>query len=57
MVRSAARSHPELGPPWEEELLQRIEALEDHTHTYLTGKGQGHNNTEAETGTTEVPEE
>jgi len=23
--------------------------LEDHTHTYLTGRGEGHNNTEAET--------
>jgi len=29
---------------------QIIEELENHTHTYLTGKGKGHNNTEAETG-------
>jgi hypothetical protein len=27
----------------------------DHTHTYRTGKGQGHNNTEAETGPVETP--
>jgi len=27
-----------------------IEGLENHTHTYLTGKGKGHNNTQAETG-------
>ena len=29
----------------------------DHTHTYLTGKGKGHNNTEAETGPAEPPME
>lgn len=29
----------------------------DHTHTYLTGKGEGHNNTEAETGPAELPVE
>ena len=29
---------------------QIIGGLENHTHTYLTGKGKGHNNTEAETG-------
>ena len=28
----------------------QVEALGNHTHTYLTGKGQGHNNTEATTG-------
>ena len=44
-------------PPTVEELLERIEALEDHTHTYRTGIGEGHNNTEAETGEAEVPEE
>ena len=27
-----------------------IEGIENHTHTYLTGKGKGHNNTQAETG-------
>jgi len=27
-----------------------VEAFRNHTHTYLTGKGQGHNNTPAETG-------
>ena len=37
-------------PPTLEELLERIEDLEDHTHTYRTGRGVGHNNTEAETG-------
>ena len=49
-------------PPTPEELLQRIEALEaeladqaDHTHTYRTGKGQGHNDTEVETGPAEPP--
>ncbi len=49
-------------PPTPEELLQRIEDLEaevaeqaDHTHTYRTGEGQGHNNTEAETGPAEPP--
>jgi hypothetical protein len=44
-------------PPTIEELLERIEALEDHTHTYLTGSGVGHNNTEAETGEAGVPED
>jgi hypothetical protein len=34
-----------------EELKRRIAALEDHTHTYLTGRGEGHNNTEAATST------
>jgi hypothetical protein len=49
-------------PPTPEELLQRIEDLEaavdelsDHTHTYRTGRGRGHNNTEAETGPAEEP--
>jgi hypothetical protein len=37
--------------------LERIEDLEDHTHTYRTGIGEGHNNTEAETGEAEVPED
>jgi hypothetical protein len=32
-----------------EKLKKRVEALEHHTHTYLTGRGEGHNNTEAET--------
>ena len=32
-----------------EKLKRRVEALEEHTHTYLTGRGEGHNNTEAET--------
>jgi hypothetical protein len=35
---------------------QLVEFL-DHTHTYRTGVGEGHNNTEAETGAAEVPEE
>jgi hypothetical protein len=33
----------------EEEVLRKLEALFRHTHTYLTGKGVGHNNTEAAT--------
>jgi hypothetical protein len=32
------------------------EALANHTHTYLTGKGVGHNNTEATTGPADVDE-
>jgi hypothetical protein len=44
-------------PPTPEELLERIEALEDHTHTYRTGSGAGQNNTEAETGAPEVQED
>ena len=58
---SAGKCKP-IPPPTPEELLQRIEDLEaevaeqaDHTHTYRTGKGQGHNNTEAETGPAEPP--
>lgn len=34
-----------------EKLKQRVAALENHTHTYLTGRGVGHNNAEAETST------
>jgi uncharacterized coiled-coil protein SlyX len=33
-----------------ETLDDAVDAFEDHTHTYLTGRGNGHNNTEAETG-------
>jgi uncharacterized coiled-coil protein SlyX len=37
------------------ELDQKVEQLredfDNHSHTYLTGKGTGHNNTEVETGT------
>ena len=51
---------------YEPTLLERIEALEsqitdlqkdleEHSHTYLTGKGTGHNNTEAETGPATFP--
>lgn len=32
-----------------EKLKKRVDALEHHTHHYLTGRGEGHNNTEAET--------
>jgi hypothetical protein len=35
---------------------QLVEFL-DHTHTYRTGPGEGQNNTEAETGAAEVPED
>jgi predicted extracellular nuclease len=38
------------------DLAALIEALRNHTHTYLTGKGAGHNNTEATTGTATIPE-
>lgn len=31
----------------ERELLQRLENFENHRHVYLTGRGEGHNNTEA----------
>ena len=34
-----------------EKLKKRVDALEQHTHTYLTGRGEGHNNTEATTST------
>jgi hypothetical protein len=41
------------------ELEETVEELRDdfdnHGHTYLTGRGQGHNNTEAETGTPSLP--
>jgi hypothetical protein len=33
----------------EREVLNRLEELTHHTHIYLTGKGVGHNNTEAST--------
>ena len=48
-------AHPEEAPPTIEELLQRIEELENHTHTYRTGSGVGHNNTEVETRPAETP--
>ena len=32
-----------------EQLTRRVEALEKHTHTYLTGKGEGQNNVQVET--------
>ena len=32
-----------------EKLTRRVEALEKHTHTYLTGKAEGHNNVQVET--------
>jgi outer membrane murein-binding lipoprotein Lpp len=42
-----------------EELTETVaelrEDFDNHSHTYLTGKGQGHNNTEAETETPELP--
>ena len=34
----------------EQKITDLEEAFSDHTHTYLTGKGKGHNNTEAFTG-------
>ena len=41
-------AHAEEAPP-------TIEKLENHTHTYRTGSGVGHNNTEAETRPAETP--
>lgn len=42
-----------------EELAETVEELredfDDHSHTYLTGRGTGHNNTEAETGAPLLP--
>jgi len=42
-----------------EELAETVgelrEDFDDHSHTYLTGKGTGHNNTEAETGAPLLP--
>jgi hypothetical protein len=40
-----------------EELEAALDALSNHTHTYMTGKGKGHNDTEAPTSTPIVPEE
>jgi hypothetical protein len=34
----------------EAEILEKLERMENHTHTYLTGAGVGQNNTPAETG-------
>jgi outer membrane murein-binding lipoprotein Lpp len=33
------------------DLETKVDSLENHTHSYKTGKGKGHNNTEANTGT------
>jgi hypothetical protein len=35
----------------EETVAELREDFDNHSHTYLTGRGVGHNNTEAETGT------
>lgn len=34
-----------------DDLETKVDSLENHTHSYKTGKGKGHNNTEADTGT------
>ncbi|MEP7149766.1 MAG: hypothetical protein ABI857_12880 [Acidobacteriota bacterium] len=31
----------------EREVLERLDSLQNHRHIYLTGKGDGHNDTEA----------
>ncbi len=31
----------------EREVLERLDSIENHRHIYLTGRGEGHNNTEA----------
>ena len=54
-TRPGAVAHPEEAPPTIEGLLQRIEELENHTHTDRTGSGVGHNNTEAKTRPAETP--
>ncbi len=38
-----------IGIDIEEEIEKLWKALESHTHIYLTGRGEGHNNTEAQT--------
>jgi len=35
--------------------LEELENIRNHAHLYLTGKGRGHNNTEAETGAAIYP--
>jgi hypothetical protein len=37
--------------------LEELESIREHTHLFLTGKGRGHNNTEAETGAAIYPDE
>jgi hypothetical protein len=39
-----------------EQLEGEVDALQNHTHTYLTGNGIGHNNTTATTGPPETVE-
>jgi hypothetical protein len=39
----------------DEEVDQLREDFDNHSHTYLTGKGTGHNNTEADSGTPVLP--
>ena len=39
----------------ESKIMYLQEDLEQHSHTYLTGKGKGHNNTKAETGPATFP--
>jgi hypothetical protein len=41
--------------PVQQELARLRKALENHTHKYLTGRGEGHNNTEALTSEPLVP--
>jgi hypothetical protein len=31
----------------EKELMQKVEGIQNHRHVYMTGRGEGHNNTEA----------
>ena len=38
-------------------VLDELEKLREHNHLYLTGKGRGHNNTEAETGAALFPDD
>jgi hypothetical protein len=46
---------PDPNSPIQKEIDALWEAFENHTHIYLTGKGVGHNNTEAMTSEPSVP--
>ena len=37
------------------QIVDLQKGLEEHSHTYLTGKGEGHNNTKAKTGSATFP--
>jgi hypothetical protein len=39
------------------DLEEDVESFNNHTHTYLTGRGRGHNNTEATTGPLQISDD